>query len=52
MVASTEHAEAIVYSDIDLSLVEKIRNQVPVTSQRRHDLYEIIRKNKDKDVYH
>lgn len=52
VVASTEHAEAIVYSDIDLSLVEKIRNQVPVTSQRRHDLYEIIRKNKDKDVYH
>ena len=47
VIATTEHEEAIVYSDIDLSLVDTIRNQVPVTLQRRKDLYEVIKKDKD-----
>lgn len=47
VIAKTEHEEAIVYSDIDLSLVETIRNQVPVTSQRRKDIYDVIRKDKE-----
>ena len=47
VIATTEHEEAIVYSDIDLSLVHTIRNQVPVTLQRRKDLYEVIKKDKD-----
>lgn len=45
VIGSTEHQEAIVYTEIDLTLVESIRNQIPVTSQRRHDLYEVVRKN-------
>ena len=49
VIASTEHEENIVYSDIDLSLIEQIRNQVPVTSQRRHDLYEVIKKDEFKN---
>ena len=46
IIATTEHEEAIVYSDIDLKMVDNVRNQVPVTSQRRHDLYEVARKDK------
>ena len=46
IIATTEHEEAIVYTDIDLKMVDNVRNQVPVTSQRRHDLYEVARKDK------
>lgn len=39
VMATTEHDEAIVCADIDLALVEQSRNQIPVTKQRRFDLY-------------
>jgi len=39
IVATTEHAEDIVYADIDLAEVEQIRQAIPVRSQRRTDLY-------------
>ena len=47
IIATTEHEEAIVYTDIHLKMVDNVRNQVPVTSQRRHDLYEVARKDKE-----
>lgn len=44
VISTTEHEENIVYTDIDLSLVEQIRNQVPITGQRRKDLYSVEEK--------
>ncbi|KAK7071282.1 Carbon-nitrogen hydrolase, partial [Halocaridina rubra] len=44
VVASTGHEEAIVYADIDLDYVDKVRQMIPLPKQRRHDLYEIIQK--------
>ena len=34
--------EEIVYADIDLDHLKTIRKQIPVTVQRRQDLYETI----------
>lgn len=42
VVAKTEFEEDIVYADIDLSVVEKMRQQIPIYSQRRTDLYDTI----------
>jgi omega-amidase len=39
VVSTTEHEEAIVYADIDLSRVHEVRQQIPVRIQRRHDIY-------------
>ncbi|XP_053382426.1 omega-amidase NIT2-like [Mercenaria mercenaria] len=47
VVATTGHEENIVYVDIDLGLIDQVRGQVPITVQRRNDLYEVIEKNKD-----
>ncbi|CAB4002777.1 Omega-amidase NIT2 [Paramuricea clavata] len=41
VVAKCEHQEDIVYADIDLNYLEEVRSQVPITSQRRHDLYSV-----------
>ena len=41
VVASAAEAEEIVYADIDLNHVEAIRSQIPVTFQRRNDVYEL-----------
>lgn len=46
VVASTDETESIVYGDIDLSEVDRVRTQIPVTHQKRWDLYSIIDKNK------
>lgn len=45
--ASTDESEGIVYGDIDLTEVDKVRSQIPVTSQRRWDLYSITDKTQD-----
>jgi len=44
VIATTEHSEDIVYVDIDLQRLEEVRSQVPVTVQRRNDLYDVIQK--------
>jgi len=41
LVATTEHAPAIVYADVDLAETTKIRAQIPVGFQKRDDLYEV-----------
>ena len=44
VVATTEHEECIVYTEIDPSYVEQIRNQIPVSVQRRKDIYSVEEK--------
>eukprot|EP00048_Salpingoeca_helianthica_P006627 m.100834 g.100834 ORF g.100834 m.100834 type:complete len:288 (+) comp14077_c0_seq1:17-880(+) len=44
VVATTEHAEDVVYADLDLERVAAVRAQIPMLSQRRHDLYGVIAK--------
>lgn len=43
VIAGTEHAEDIIYADIDLQALEERRSQIPVTKQRRHELYQVKR---------
>ncbi|XP_076054632.1 omega-amidase NIT2 [Oratosquilla oratoria] len=44
VIATTEHEEGIVYADLDLGYVEKVRDMVPIGKQKRHDLYGIVKK--------
>ncbi len=39
--ATTEHDEAITYADIHLDKVDEVRQMIPVSLQKRHDLYEV-----------
>eukprot|EP01113_Clastostelium_recurvatum_P038030 TRINITY_DN5626_c0_g1_i3.p1 TRINITY_DN5626_c0_g1~~TRINITY_DN5626_c0_g1_i3.p1 ORF type:complete len:307 (-),score=72.83 TRINITY_DN5626_c0_g1_i3:30-881(-) len=41
VVATTDHAEGIVYADIDMSRVEEMRTNIPVYKQKRTDLYNV-----------
>ncbi|CAD5121352.1 DgyrCDS9875 [Dimorphilus gyrociliatus] len=36
--------ETIIYGDIDLDYINQIRNQIPISKQRRHDIYEVKEK--------
>ncbi|KAL9149763.1 hypothetical protein ABFS82_12G126700 [Erythranthe guttata] len=42
VLATTEHDEAIVISEIDYSLIEQRRSYLPFQRQRRGDLYQLI----------
>lgn len=44
IVGTTDHKESIVYVDLNLDLIDQIREQIPLTKQRRNDLYEIVEK--------
>lgn len=44
VIATTEHDEDIIYADIDLDYVDKVRQMVPLPVQKRKDLYEIVKK--------
>ncbi|CAG8615799.1 5280_t:CDS:10 [Paraglomus occultum] len=39
IIATTEHEEAIVYADIDLQQLQTVRQSIPVSMQRRFDMY-------------
>ncbi|KAK8741022.1 hypothetical protein OTU49_002452 [Cherax quadricarinatus] len=41
VIATSEEYEAIIYGDVDLDYVEKVRQMIPLRDQRRNDLYEI-----------
>ena len=41
VVATTEHEEDIVYTDIKPNYPDEVRAQIPIRSQKRHDLYEV-----------
>ncbi|EFX70459.1 hypothetical protein DAPPUDRAFT_328325 [Daphnia pulex] len=44
VIASTDEKESVVYADIDLDFLEQIRSQIPITHQRRPDMYEVVQK--------
>ncbi|CAG7838265.1 unnamed protein product [Allacma fusca] len=41
IITEAEETETIVYADIDLKYLQEIREQIPLTKQRRRDMYEI-----------
>lgn len=41
VVAKAGHAEEIVYADINLDYMAEVRQQVPISLQRRNELYEV-----------
>ena len=44
MVASAAGGEEeIVYADIDLNFLDAVRHEMPLTSQRRNDMYKTMR---------
>ncbi|PNF42006.1 Omega-amidase NIT2 [Cryptotermes secundus] len=45
VIAKTEFDEGIVYADIDLKVVDEVRQQIPVFRQRRTDLYDTVLKD-------
>ena len=40
--SKTEEKEDIVYADIDLEKLKTIRDQVPITKQRRSEMYKVV----------
>lgn len=42
VLATTEHDEAIVISEIDYSLIELRRTNLPLLKQKRGDLYQLV----------
>lgn len=46
VISKADEKETIIYSDIDLDYLDEVRDQIPVTKQRRNDMYEIIDKTK------
>lgn len=45
VISAASFGEEIVYADVDLTVVEKMRQQIPIYSQRRTDLYDTILKD-------
>ncbi|KAI0218081.1 Omega-amidase NIT2 [Lamellibrachia satsuma] len=41
IIAKAGHEETIVYGDIDLDFVKKVRGQMPLMKQRRQDIYRV-----------
>ena len=39
VLVSAEEGEEIVYGEVDLSEVDRVRSQIPITAQKRWDLY-------------
>lgn len=42
IIGKAGHEETIVYGDIDLNFVKKIRSQMPLMKQRRQDIYKVM----------
>uniref|UniRef100_G3MR79 omega-amidase n=1 Tax=Amblyomma maculatum TaxID=34609 RepID=G3MR79_AMBMU len=42
VVASAVAAEELVIGDVDLEHLESVRNQIPITKQKRDDIYDIV----------
>jgi omega-amidase len=43
IVVKAGHGEETIYSDIDMAKMHEVRQQIPLTNQRRHDLYKSVR---------
>lgn len=44
ILATSGFEETIVYADIDLNNLNKVRDQIPTSKQKRHDLYDVTAK--------
>lgn len=44
--ARADEKESIIYAEVDLSTVNRIREELPLLKHRRTDLYEVIERNK------
>ncbi|CAL4151108.1 unnamed protein product [Meganyctiphanes norvegica] len=44
VISTTEADEDIIYADLDLDYVEKVRQMVPLPVQKRNDLYQVVKK--------
>jgi len=44
ILAEADHTEQVVYADIDLAYMKEVREGIPLTTQRRTDLYQVISK--------
>jgi len=44
VVVTTGEGEAVLYSDVDLGLQDNIREQIPISKQKRHDIYQVVEK--------
>lgn len=47
VIAKAEHDEEAVIADLDVELVQQVREQIPISKQRRLDLYETLSKFKE-----
>jgi len=45
VLATTQEKEDIVMVELDLNRVAEVRAQIPITQQKRADLYEVVRKS-------
>jgi len=41
VISTTDENESIIYADIDFEIVDQVRNQIPITKQRREDIYKL-----------
>ncbi|CAK61021.1 unnamed protein product (macronuclear) [Paramecium tetraurelia] len=42
VLATCEHDPSVIISEVDLDYLEQVRQQIPVSQQRRNDIYELI----------
>ena len=41
---TTEESETVLYSDVDLGYLDSVREQIPVSKQKRPDVYQLVDK--------
>ncbi|KAK8765815.1 hypothetical protein V5799_031571 [Amblyomma americanum] len=46
VVASAGAEEDLVFGDVDLEVLESVRNHIPIRTQKRNDLYEVVSLNR------
>ena len=47
VVMTTGESETVLYSDVDLGYLDSVREQIPVSKQKRHDVYQLVDKGSD-----
>ena len=41
---TTGESETVLYSDVDLGYLDSVQEQIPVSKQKRHDVYQLVDK--------
>ena len=44
VVMTTGESEAVLYSDVDLGYLDSVREQIPVSKQKRYNVYQLVDK--------